>query len=263
MSKHGIALPPAPGPKANYLPYKRVGNTLYLSGHLPLDDFGELLTGTVGKDLDVAMGQHAAKLCALNLLASMEHAVGSLDEIASVTKLVGLVRSADDFVEQHLVMNGASDVMVQVFGPDAGIHARSAIGVNTLPLGMAVEVEAVVEIKPKVTRLHTDDPRMSGVVDDGETVYLSGQVPADFDAPLEEQVSSTLAKVDALLESAGTSKKNLVSAQLWLKNMDDFGEMNKIWSAWVDPENKPVRACVEAPMAAPGILFEVMVVAKK
>lgn len=114
-----------------------------------------------------------------------------------------------------------------------------------------------------ITRLQTADPRMCGIVVHGDTVYLSGQVPADFDAPLDEQVSSTLAKVDALLAEAGTDKSKLLSAQLWLKSMDDFAEMNAVWSAWLDPDNKPVRACVEAPMAHPGILFEVMVVCAK
>lgn len=104
---------------------------------------------------------------------------------------------------------------------------------------------------------------MSQVVVHGETIYLSGQVPKDFDAPLAEQVSSTLDKVDDLLEMAGSDKSRLLSSQIWLKSMDDFAEMNELYAAWLDPANKPARACVEAPMAAPGIRFEIMCIAAK
>ncbi|GMI01546.1 hypothetical protein TrVE_jg12118 [Triparma verrucosa] len=118
-----------------------------------------------------------------------------------------------------------------------------------------------------ITRLSTSDPRMSSIVIHNDLVYLSGQVPSDFSGSekgnLSLQVTSTLSKVDTLLEEAGTSKSNLISAQIWLKNMSDFKAMNEIWVSWIDPENKPVRACVEAPMASPDILFEVMVIAKK
>ncbi|KAH8043825.1 endoribonuclease [Aureococcus anophagefferens] len=118
-----------------------------------------------------------------------------------------------------------------------------------------------------ITRLGTKDPRMSQIVMHGDTVYLSGQVPADFEAPLADQVSSTLAKVDALLDEAGTDKSKraaaLLSATIYVKSMDHFAEMNGIWNDWIDSENKPARACVEAPMARPGILFEVACVAAK
>ncbi|GMI38766.1 hypothetical protein TeGR_g1307 [Tetraparma gracilis] len=250
------------GSDANYLPYKRVGDTLYLSGHLPLSNAGSLTTGRLGAGLDVPAGQAAARLCALNLLASMEEAAGGLENVRGVTKVFGLVNSADGFEEQHLVLNGCSDLLCEVLG-EKGIHARSAVGVNALPLGMAVEIEAVVELEPRLGRLAVEDPRMSGVVEDGGTVYLSGQVPADAEAGIEEQVRSTLGKVDALLALAGTDKSRLVSAQIWIKSMGDFEAMNRVWNGWIDPENKPVRACVEAEMARPGILFEVMVVAKK
>jgi len=147
---HNIALPPAPGPKANYMPYKRVGNTLFLSGHLPMLDNGDLLTGTVGGagNLTTEEGANVARQCGLNLLASIKDAAGSLDNVEGVTKLFGLVQSDKSFKEQHLVLNGCSDLMCQVFGPDVGLHARSAVGVNTLPLDMAVEIEAIVQLKP-------------------------------------------------------------------------------------------------------------------
>jgi enamine deaminase RidA (YjgF/YER057c/UK114 family) len=112
-----------------------------------------------------------------------------------------------------------------------------------------------------ITRIGTDDPRMSQIVKHGDTVYLSGQVAQDFDASFHEQVHSTLSKVDDLLHMAGTNKSHLLSAQLWLRNMSDFHEMNVIWNEWIDHKNKPVRACVEAPMARDNILFEVMVIA--
>ena len=105
---------------------------------------------------------------------------------------------------------------------------------------------------------------MSGSVSHGNLVYLSGQVPSDFKAPLKDQVETTLAKVDALLAEAGTNKSKLLSAQIWLKDINrDFAPMNKIWCEWLDEENKPVRACTQAPMATPDILFEVMVIAAK
>ena len=94
-------------------------------------------------------------------------------------------------------------------------------------------------------------------------MYLSGQVPADWKAPIEEQVASTLAKVDAHLAAAGTDKTQLLSAQLWIKSMDDFAAMNEVWNDWLAEDAKPARACVEATMAHPDILFEVMVTAAK
>ena len=196
----GITLPPPAGPKANYLTYKRVGNTLFLSGHLPITGDGTLLTGTVGEGgLTTEEGYEAARHCGLNLLSSIREAAGgSLDNVTGVTKLFGLVQSSNDFKSQHLVLNGCSDLMCSTFShlPDKGLHSRSAVGVNTLPLDMPVEIEAVVELKPlPLVRLHTADDRMAGVVDDGETVWLSGQVPADWEAPLDEQVKSTLDKV--------------------------------------------------------------------
>lgn len=112
-----------------------------------------------------------------------------------------------------------------------------------------------------VSRLHVDDPRMSQSVVHNQTVYLSGQVPADYTACIKEQTRSVLGKIDALLAEVGSSKSQLLSAQIWVKDMAQFGEMNEVWSSWVDPDNKPVRACVQAPMASEEILVEVMVVA--
>ena len=105
------------------------------------------------------------------------------------------------------------------------------------------------------------DARMSDAVISNNTVYLSGQVPKDFDVDFSTQVSQTLEKVDVLLEKSGSSKSHILSAQLWIRDMEDFAEMNEIWNSWIDPENKPARACVEAPMAHPNIRFEAMITA--
>lgn len=107
----------------------------------------------------------------------------------------------------------------------------------------------------------SNDPRMSDVVIHRDTVYLSGQVPKDFNSDFATQVTQTLEKVDLLLEKSGSSRSQILSAQLWIRDMEDFGEMNEIWNDWIDPQNKPVRACVEAPMAHPNIRFEAMITA--
>ena len=126
----------------------------------------------------------------------------------------------------------------------------------TLPTNVVCRSEP-----PPIERVGTDDPRMSKIVKHGNTIYFSGQVAEDFDSSLSEQVCSTLSKVDDLLHLAGTNKSQLLSAQLWLRNMSDFGEMNVIWNEWIDKENKPVRACTQASLARENILFEVMVIA--
>eukprot|EP00298_Acanthocystis_sp_HF-20_P028733 c7550_g1_i1.p1 GENE.c7550_g1_i1~~c7550_g1_i1.p1 ORF type:complete len:145 (+),score=70.75 c7550_g1_i1:1-435(+) len=120
----------------------------------------------------------------------------------------------------------------------------------------------------EIIRLSTKDPRMAGVVIHQNTVYVSGQIPAGGpeewkQTDVKEQTRTTLQKVDALLAEAGTNKSNLLSAQVWLKNMKDFAAMNEVWTEWIDPQNKPVRACVESSMFNPDIKVEVMVIAAK
>ncbi len=151
LTKLGLVLPPAGSPKANYQLLHRDGDLLYLSGHLPMKADGSLVTGTCGGDLTTEQGYEAAQHCALNLLSTlnsyMESQGSDLSKVAKVIKLFGIVRSHSDFTEQHLVMNGASDVIGEVLGKDiGGSHARSAIGTNTLPLGIAVEVEMIAKI---------------------------------------------------------------------------------------------------------------------
>ena len=139
-----ITLPDAPAPAANYVPYVRSGILLYVSGQISAGPDG-LIKGRLGDDLDVAAGAAAARRCGLALLAQARAALGSLDQIVRVVKLGGFVCSTNDFTDQPEVVNGCSDLMVEVFG-DAGRHARAAVSVNALPRGVAVEIEAIFEV---------------------------------------------------------------------------------------------------------------------
>ncbi|MBB4437245.1 hypothetical protein B5P46_23075 [Rhizobium leguminosarum] len=142
----GITLPEAAAPAANYVPYVISGNLLYISGQLPLEGGKVTVSGHLGKTVDVAMGQRGAELCAINILAQAKAALGGdLGRIRRVIKLNGFVASAPDFVEQHLVINGASNLIAGVLG-EAGKHARAAVGMAALPLNAAVEIDAIMEI---------------------------------------------------------------------------------------------------------------------
>ena len=148
LSELGIVLPQAAAPAANYVAYVISGNHLYLSGQLPIEGGKVAVTGRLGHDVDVATGQRAAELCAINILAQAKAALGGdLGRIKRVVKLNGFVASAADFTEQHLVINGASNLLANVLG-EAGKHARAAVGMAALPLNAAVEVDAVMEIAP-------------------------------------------------------------------------------------------------------------------
>ncbi len=141
----GISLPTATAPVANYVPYVISGNLVHISGQITMEN-GELkFVGKLGADYDVETGQKAARLCALNLVAQLKAAIGDLDKVSRVVKLNAFVNSAPDFTDQPKVVNGASDTMVEIFG-DAGKHARSAVGVAALPLGVAVEIDGIFEI---------------------------------------------------------------------------------------------------------------------
>ena len=141
----GLDLPTPPKPIANYVTAARSGNLLFLAGHGPLREGRPVVQGTVGRDLTVEQGREAARLTGLNLLASARAALGSLDRVRQVVKVLGMVRCPDDFVDHPKVINGFSDLMVEVFG-DAGRHARSAIGIGSLPLGIPVEIEMILEV---------------------------------------------------------------------------------------------------------------------
>ncbi|MFQ0813282.1 hypothetical protein AVM02_18450 [Brucella anthropi] len=140
----GISIPEAAAPAANYVPFAQSGSLLLTSGQLPLDGGKLVHTGRIGDELTVAHGQAAARACAINILAQAKAALGSLERIKRIVKITVFVASTPDFVEQHLVANGASDLLVAVLG-DAGKHARSAVGVASLPLNAPVEIEAIIE----------------------------------------------------------------------------------------------------------------------
>lgn len=146
LAKLGIQLPAAPTPKGLYKSVVVVGNLAYTSGHLPVDAAGKMTTGRVGDDLDVQAGYQAARLAGLNILASLRKELGSLDRVARVVKILGVVSGTPEFTQQPAVVNGCSELFADVFGPDAGVGARSALGTNSLPLGVPVEIEAVFEI---------------------------------------------------------------------------------------------------------------------
>ena len=141
----GIVLPVAAAPAANYVPYVQTGNLLFLSGQLPMEAGKVAITGLLGRDVDLAGGQRAAELCAINLLAQAKAALGDLGRIKRVVKLNGMIASSPDFTDQHLVMNGCSNLIATILG-EAGKHARAAVGMASLPLNAAVEVDAVLEI---------------------------------------------------------------------------------------------------------------------
>lgn len=145
LSKLGIVLPKPTSPIANYVKYVQSDNLLFLSGHGPSKTDGTYIIGKFGTDLTVAQGAEAAKLTGVNLLATLQAAVGDLSKVKRIVKVLGFVNGNNDFAEQPKVMNGFSDLMVAVFG-EKGKHARSAIGTNSLPNNMAVEIEMVVEL---------------------------------------------------------------------------------------------------------------------
>ena len=142
----GVTIPDAPSPAANYLPFTRTGNLIFVSGQVPFVDGKLEATGTVGKDASVEEAQGQAKICAINLIAQLKVACeGDLDRVVKVVKLGAFVASAEDFFNQPVVVNAASDLMVQAFGEN-GRHARFAVGTNALPLNCLVEIDGVFEI---------------------------------------------------------------------------------------------------------------------
>jgi enamine deaminase RidA (YjgF/YER057c/UK114 family) len=145
LERAGVALPEVTKPVANYVMAVRTGSLLFLSGHGTFKGGSPVHTGRLGEDLFTEDGRLAAEAVMLNLLATVRAELGSLSAVARVVKVLVFVNSAPDFVEQHLVANGATDLLVQAFGDAVGRPARSAVGVAALPLGFAVEIEAVLE----------------------------------------------------------------------------------------------------------------------
>lgn len=140
----GIELPKAPRPVGSYVTFVQTGNLVYTSGHGPSGPDG-LVVGKVGQDLDADAAQAAARLTGLSLLATLRAELGSLDRVTRIVKVLGMVNATPDFGQHPHVINGCSDLLVDVFG-DAGRHARSAVGMGSLPMGMAVEIELVAEV---------------------------------------------------------------------------------------------------------------------
>ena len=146
LSKLAITLPEPASPVAAYVPVVVAGGFAHVSGQVCVDENGQFITGKLGADADVALGQKAARACGLMILAQLKKALGSLDRVERVVKLGVFVNCTQDFTDQPKVGNGASELMEQVFG-EAGRHARAAVGAPSLPLGVAVEVDAVVKIR--------------------------------------------------------------------------------------------------------------------
>ena len=142
----GISLPAAATPAAVYVPFVQSGNLLFVSGHIAKRD-GAVWAGQLGRDLQTADGKAAARLVAIDLLGTLKAALGDLDRVERIVKVMGLVNSTPDFTEQHLVINGCSELLGEVFGA-AGVHARSAFGVAQIPLGACVEIELIVQVAP-------------------------------------------------------------------------------------------------------------------
>lgn len=140
-----IELPPVAVPAAAYVPFVQSGKLVFLSGHIAKKD-GKVWAGQLGKDISTLEGQQAARAVAIDLLGTLHAAVGDLNKIKRIVKVMSLVNSTGDFTEQHLVTNGCSELLGQVFGPQAGAHARSAFGVAQIPLGACVEIELIAEM---------------------------------------------------------------------------------------------------------------------
>tara|TARA_B100001142_G_scaffold327856_1_gene386506 strand:+ start:1669 stop:2127 length:459 start_codon:yes stop_codon:yes gene_type:complete len=146
LKELGIELNSPPSPVANYIPVQQTGNLIYLSGQGPRDKSGNFITGKVGEDISADEAYDLAKNTAINLISVMKSYLGSLDRIEKIVKVLGMVNSTSDFKDHPKVINGCSDFFVEVFG-EKGRHARSAVGMGSLPNNMAVEIEIIVEVK--------------------------------------------------------------------------------------------------------------------
>ncbi|MDR7376655.1 enamine deaminase RidA (YjgF/YER057c/UK114 family) [Rhodoferax ferrireducens] len=145
LKELNITLPPVAVPVAAYVPFVRTGNLVFLSGHVAKKD-GKPWVGQFGKDMTTAEGPAAARAIAIDLLGTLHAAVGDLNKITRIVKLMSLVNSTSDYTEQHLVTNGASELFAEVFGKDVGAHARSAFGVSQVPMGCCVEIDLIAEV---------------------------------------------------------------------------------------------------------------------
>ncbi|MGC1303939.1 MAG: RidA family protein [Caulobacteraceae bacterium] len=147
LNRLGLTLPPARSPVANFVPAVIEGELVYLSGQGPIDRDGAAIRGKVGADVTIEDGYAGARLTTLNLLAALEGAIGSLERVRRIVKVLGMVNAAPNFAGHPLVIDGCSDLLVEVFGPQIGPHARSAVGMSSLPGQIAVEIEMIVALK--------------------------------------------------------------------------------------------------------------------
>jgi enamine deaminase RidA (YjgF/YER057c/UK114 family) len=145
LAKLGITLPPVSTPAAAYVPFVRTGNLVFLSGHIAKRE-GKPWVGQLGRDTDTATGKTAARAIAIDLLGTLQAAIGDLNKVERIVKVMSLVNSTSDFTEQHLVTNGCSELLGEVFG-DKGAHARSAFGVAQIPTGACVEIELIAQVR--------------------------------------------------------------------------------------------------------------------
>jgi len=146
LSKLNLTIPNAPEPVGAYVAFKKVKNLLFISGQLPISSDGKMIKGKIGKDLTLEDGQKASKLCIINILAQVKKALdGDLDKVKNCVKITGFVNSTNEFIDQPKVINPASETLSSVFG-ESGKHARAAVSTNSLPLGAAVEIDAIFEI---------------------------------------------------------------------------------------------------------------------
>ena len=146
LKKLNIEIPDAPDPVGAYVAYKIIGNLLYISGQLPVGMDGKIIKGKIGKDLTIENGQEAAKLCVINIVAQVKKALhGDLNKVKNCVKITGFVNSTDDFKDQPKIINAASEMLTSIFG-ECGKHTRAAVSSNSLPLGIAVEIDAIFEV---------------------------------------------------------------------------------------------------------------------
>ena len=147
LEELGIQLPDPPAPVANYVGAVQTGNLVFLAGHGPLLPDGNYITGKLGRDLTLVEGYAAARQTGIALLATLKREIGDLSRVTRIVKVNGMVNATPDYTQQPNVINGCSDLLVEVFGPEIGKHARAAVGMNSLPIGIAVEIEMIVEVR--------------------------------------------------------------------------------------------------------------------
>jgi enamine deaminase RidA (YjgF/YER057c/UK114 family) len=147
LTELGLELPLPPEPKGLYRPLVIVGNLAHTSGHLPVANDGSIITGRIGAELDKQAGHDAARQTGLAILATLRKELGSLDRVRRVVKVLGVVNCTPEFDQQPAVINGCSELLAEVFGPEVGVGARTAVGAASLPLGVPVEIEAILEIQ--------------------------------------------------------------------------------------------------------------------